>query len=477
MMISVVVVAALVCLIASFPIRANRAVNQTVVSINDYDISRVEFDYTYNAVKNNYMNQFGSMLQYIGLDPSKDLSTQMYSDTLTWRDYFEQQTVDGIIRNKALKDEAEAAGFTYNTDEDFAEFKQNVENAAVEAGGSAKEYLKAVYGVYATYGRLEEYVREDAFVNAYFAQVSDEKAPSEEALMAEYEANKNTYDSVDFYQTIIEAELPTEPTELADPVEEDAEETAYVPSEAEVAKAMEDAKAAAEEAVKTVETEENLKKAGKYNKLSSTISDWLFDESRQAGDTTVIEDAAGQQYYVLSFAARYLDDTLSADMRIIAQKGVDAQTILDEWANGEATEDSFAALADKYNAGSSFTAKGGFYEGVTPDGTAEELATWLFDESRAAGDTTVITTKDGQSYVLYYVGQNVPTWKIGAKRTVLSDIMQAYLEEICAGYEVSDHDNNLRYLQVEAQATKDSAETEEVVSTETEATETETVAE
>lgn len=481
MIVSVVVIAALVCLIASFPIRANKAVRQTIVSVNGYDISRVEFDYTYNAVKNNYLNQFGSVLSYIGLDPSKDLSTQMYSDTLTWRDYFEQQTVEGIIRNKALKDAAEAAGFTYNSDEEFTEFKQNVEDAATEAGGSSKEYLKAVYGVYATFGRLEEYVREDAYVNAYFAQVSEEKAPSEEAIMAEYEANKQNYDSVDFYQTVIKAEMPTEPTELADPVEEDAEateETTYVPSEAEIAKAMEDAKVAAEEAVKTVETEENLRKGSKYASLLSKIGDWLYDESRQEGDTTVIEDATGQQYYVLSFAARYLDDTPSADMRIIAQEGADAQAILDEWKSGDATEESFGVLANKYNEGSSFNTEGGFYEAVTPDGTAEELATWLFDENRAAGDTTVIATEDGHSYVMYYVEQNLPTWKIAAKRTVLSETMQTYLEELCAGYEVSDPDNNMRYLQLQtAVAPETEATTEETVSAETEVAETETVAE
>ena len=58
----------------------------------------------------------------------------------------------------------------------------------------------------------------------------------------------------------INAELPTEPTELADPVDETQkaedgaegeEEKAYEPSEAEVAAAMAEAKVKADEAVKT----------------------------------------------------------------------------------------------------------------------------------------------------------------------------------------------------------------------------------
>ena len=42
--IGVVVVAALVCLVASFPIRTYLAVNETYVTVGGEDISKVEFD-------------------------------------------------------------------------------------------------------------------------------------------------------------------------------------------------------------------------------------------------------------------------------------------------------------------------------------------------------------------------------------------------------------------------------------------------
>lgn len=494
MIISVVVVIALACLIASFPIRTYRALNQTIATIGGHDISKVEFDYNYNVVKNNYLQQYGSYLSMFGLDPSKDMNQQMYSDVLTWKDYFEQEAVATITRTKALKDQAEAAGFTYNTDEGFAQFKQSVEDEAKEAGGSAKSYLQEVYGRYATFARIEESVRESLWVNEYYRQMLEEKAPSDEALKAEYEANKNEYDSVDYYLTQIKAELPTEPTELADPATETAEaeeaetaeadaeaavETAYQPSEAEIAKAMEDAKALADAAEKKIETEGELKTGVRYTGIPGLTRDWLYDESRQAGDTTVIEDETGHQYYVMSFVKRYLDETPSADMRIISKEGVDGQTILDEWTNGEATEDSFAAIADKYNEGGSFTTEGGFYAGVTSNGTHEAIAEWLFAEGRAAGDTTVVNTEDGFSYVLYYVGQNEPQWKSTASSAVLAEVMEAYMQEITAGYEVEDPNNNLFYLQIEkAKAEKEAeADATEEATAETEVAETETAAE
>lgn len=53
--------------------------------VNGEAVNKVEFDYQYNLTKNNYIVQHGSYLTYFGLDTSKDLSTQMYSDTLTGR--------------------------------------------------------------------------------------------------------------------------------------------------------------------------------------------------------------------------------------------------------------------------------------------------------------------------------------------------------------------------------------------------------
>lgn len=466
MIAGVVIVAALVCLVASFPIRTYLAVHETYCMVNGEEISRAEFDYNYSVVKNNFINQYGTYLSYFGLNPSEDLSKQMYSDTLTWKDYFEQQTVDSIIRSKALKAQAQAAGFTYDTENAFKEFKQGVNDTASEQGITVKELLRQMYGSYATFGRVEEYVKETSYVNEYYSQVSAEKEPSDEEIQAYYEEHKQEYDSIDYYQTLIQAELPTEPTELADPVEEGKEdasaeankengsteaentEETYTPSEAEVEKAMADAKKLTEDAEKNVKTEGELKEGIKYVGVPAAARDWLFDEARKEGDTTVIEDTTGNQYYVLSFVKHYLDETPSADMRIIMTEGGNGQTVLEEWKNGEATEESFGKLADQYNKETTFTAEGGYYEAVTPSGTQQELAGWLFDAGRAAGDSTVISTEAGSDYVLYYVGQNDPEWMLNVRSLVLSDIMESYLQEISEGITVEDPKGHLNYLKV-----------------------------
>ena len=489
--IGIVVLVALVCLVASFPIRTYLATHETYVVVNGEAVNKVEFDYQYNLTKNNYITQYGSYLTYFGLDTSKDLSTQMYSDTLTWQDYFEQNAVESLKQNKALMAEAKAAGFTYDTTDEYNTFKETIKTSAAAAGVSDKEYVRSIYGSYATMGRIEEYVKNDMVMNAYYQKLQEDNAPSDDEIQSYYEENKATYDSVDYRLTTIEADLPTEPTELADPVEETAadttgttdgtaatdstQDTAYQPSDAEIAKAMEDAKVLADDAEQTVAKDGEAHENEKKSSVNYLISDWLFDDARKAGDTTVITNDNSHCYYVVAFEKRYLDETPSADVRvIIPTEDKTGEEILEEWKSGAATEDSFAELCKKYTQDTSAVENGGLFEQVTKTGMTEELSNWIFDNSRQAGDTVAITVSD-TSYVLYYIGQDQPEWKINIKNTLVSDTMSQHMQDITADVTVEDPKGKLNYLKVQAEesaaAETAAAETQEITEEQTAATE------
>ncbi|MFR4759272.1 MAG: peptidylprolyl isomerase [Waltera sp.] len=489
--IGIVVLVALVCLVASFPIRTYLATHETYVVVNGEAVNKVEFDYQYNLTKNNYITQYGSYLTYFGLDTSKDLSTQMYSDTLTWQDYFEQNAVESLKQNKALMAEAKAAGFTYDTTDEYNTFKETIKTSAASAGISEKEYVRSIYGSYATMGRIEEYVKNDMVMNAYYQKLQEDNAPSDDEIQSYYEENKATYDSVDYRLTTIEADLPTEPTELADPVEETAadttgttdgtaatdstQDTAYQPSDAEIAKAMEDAKVLADDAEKTVAKDGEAHENEKKSSVNYLISDWLFDDARKAGDTTVITNDNSHCYYAVAFEKRYLDETPSADVRvIIPTEDKTGEEILEEWKSGAATEDSFAELCKKYTQDTSAVENGGLFEQVTKTGMTEELSNWIFDNSRQAGDTVAITVSD-TTYVLYYIGQDQPEWKINIKNTLVSDTMSQHMQDITADVTVEDPKGKLNYLKVQAEesaaAETATAETQEITEEQTAATE------
>lgn len=464
--VSIAIVVALAALVISIPVSKHMTLNGTYITVADQKINKVEYDFHYYQVKANYLAQYGSMLSaYMGIDIESNFDNEMYSETMTWGDFFDEMTVASITRTKALAIEAEKAGFTYDTTQEYTDMMEDIKEAAAAENLSVNGYLQECYGPYATTGRVEELIKSNIVTTAYYNQIMEGKTPTTEEMEAYYAENKDTYDVVDYRITTIEAELPTEPTELADPVEEteDTEDAAYEPSEAEIKKAMADAKVLADKAKTTVAKDGTEVTGTKKANMTAIIGDWLFDASRKAGDTTVLEDTDANKYYALVFEKRYRDETPSADVRVVMLEDEDPQPIYDEWKNGAATEESFAELCEKYSADTA--AEGGFYEKITKTGMQENLADWLFDEKRVKGDTEIIEITDTFNYILYYVAPNKPEWEISITNILTSEAMEEYLEEISKDYTVEDPKGNLEYIEIRAKEAAD-AEAEESTSAE-----------
>ena len=460
--VGILLLVGLVCFVVSFPIRSWLTVHGTYIVVADENVTRVEFDYNYNTVRNNYISQ-NSWLTYFGLDLSGDLSNQMYSDTLTWKDFFDEMAVDNLLSGKAVERDMEAAGFTYDESEDYEEFVAALKQVASDSGMTFDAYVKEFYGPYATLNRVEKFIRQDLIISAYYEQLSDSKTPSDQEIQTYYEENKDSYDCVDYHVLTVDAELPTEPTELADPVEEteagdeaddagtDGEEAAYEPSQAEIDAAMELAKAKAEGLLDTVAEDGDEYTNMSQSDINYLLTDWLYDSERKKGDTSVIEDTSNNRYFVVSFDDRYIDPSISVNVRAVLTEDGNGQDILDEWAAGEATEESFAALADQYNAPMT-TEKGGLFENLNTSGLTEELYDWLADGSRIHGDTAVITPQGSTvTYVFYYISTGDPEWKLSIKSILLTEIMDEYINGLKEGLEVEDPHNNLNYLKIQEQ--------------------------
>ena len=457
----IVLAAALVCFIASFPIRTFLTLNGTYITVDGKSVNRVEYDYYYNIAVSNYLTGEGAWLYYMGLDLSGDLSQQMYSEDMSFKDYFDEMAVDMIKQNKALAKEGHAAGFEFDTAGNYKEYMDTLKQYVSEEGTTAKEYIRSMYGPYATESRVKPYVEELMYANAYYESVVEAMNFTQDEIQQYYEENKNDYDMIDYRISSVFAELPKEPTELADPVETaapaegetgtDAAST-YEPSEAEIAKAMEIAKAEADNLEKTIKTEGEQTVGAAYSDVTYILREWLFSEDRKAGDTTVIEDATYHRYYVLGFEKRYRSEALSADVRVIMTNSGNGQEILDEWKGGEATEASFAVLCDKYNDPTLSSVEGGLYEELYVSRLTDELREWIADSSRVSGDTAVISPEeDTYSYVIYYVAPNRAEWIVSIENTLRSTQASEYLDGLAENISVEDKKGNLNYLKVYAQ--------------------------
>lgn len=107
-----------------------------------------------------------------------------------------------------------------------------------------------------------------------------------------------------------------------------------------------------------------------------------------------------------------------------------ADEIYAQWQAGEATEDSFAALAMEHSEDPGSQANGGLYEEVHPGQMVEEFDAWCFDEARKVGDTAVVQTTYGY-HIMYFSGVcDHPYWYQMAQEGLLASRQQQLMQEM-----------------------------------------------
>lgn len=316
LLVCICVIGAIGFSIGSPVIRRHKAINDVYVKVGNYEVTKVEYDFYYNTVVNNYLNMYSSILPYMGFDTSKDFAEQQYDENKSWKDAFDEMTVEQLKQVKALIDDSQAQGFTYDTAEDYKEFQDNLATAASEAETNSKEYYKKNYGEYATEERIAPFEKETLLAAAYFKELLEKNKPSDEEITSYYEENKDDYDVVDyrsfaFSATIGEGAGEEEKAAALEVVKASAEDMCAKREAGEdfealcVQYATEDNKAAYE----NEETEQSLTTASRKSSVSSAYSDWLFAAERKEGDLTVVPDEANNQYHVVEFVSRSKDET------------------------------------------------------------------------------------------------------------------------------------------------------------------------
>ena len=515
------------------------------ITVGDHEIQKAEFDYYYYSSLNSFASTYGSYLSYFGLDTSKPLDQQQYSDTMTWDDYFQQQAVNQLKNVYALTDEANEKGFEYDATSDYDDMVSSIQSYAEQQGVSEDEYCKSVFGSDATLEGIKPYVEMSGLASAYYNDVQDNIEVTDDEINTYYDENKDNYDSVDYRVCKIEADMPEEETEAeteaqTETVAESSSETAVTESQTETesetmsaeeseaaakaeeeakAAAMAEAKAKADDMLSKITDEASFEKVyGDYATDASTdslntdkkkssisptdVANWLFDADRQAGDTTVIEDTANNAYYIVYFKDRYLDHTKTVDVRHIlisadtastdtaeteetetaaagetetaetesaeaqeqakedakAAAKIKAEQILDDWKNGDATEDSFAELAKTYSDDSGSNTNGGLYEAVKEGQMVTNFNDWIFDASRKPGDTGIVESDYGY-HIIYFVGNNKEEWYVNIKDTITSNKLNDYMADLTADVEVKDSRHHVAYLHETEAATETASDT------------------
>ena len=426
--------------------------NTVALTVGDHEISNAELNYFYMSAINSFNSNYGSYAAMLGLDTSKPLNEQVINnDTgLTWADDFLNTAKDNARSAYALADAAEAAGFTLSED-DLADIDSTINNMKLYANlygySSTKDFLKAQYGNGATEESYRQYVTLNALASAYRNSYSSSLTYTDADLRAAESENYEKYSSFT-YNTYYLAASKFQ----TDEVDADSDEAVKAAKEAadsligeDVATVEDfDAAIAALDVNRDTEASSTAYTDQQYSSVSTTIRDWVIDSARKEGDKTVIANTStstdddGKEttttagYYAVFFTGsndntfplvnvRHIlikfeggttDSTTGTTTYSDEEKEAakqKAEEILDEWMSGDATEDSFAALAnEKSDDGNGTT--GGLYENVYPGQMVSSFNDWCFDESRQTGNTGIIESQYGY-HVMYFVGKSDTTYR------------------------------------------------------------------
>ena len=397
-------------------------VTHTVAAtVNGYELSPAMVNYFYGSAYQSFSSSMGDSLSMF-IDSSKPLDEQAYytDEFATWEDYFLDTAFTTAHEVYAVYEEALANGYTL-TEDDTAQIENEMSMldlyATVNGYSSGATYLTYLYGQGCTLDTYREYLTISLVATNYASQILDSYTYSADEISAYYDEHTEDFDGVtyrlysvnvpssddeDFDNDAALAECETKAKEMAEASQGD--EQAYLDYTVELAD--EDNKETYEDETYTLREDYTLSSCGE------AYREWLADSAREPGDTTYIQNG-DLGYYVLYFIehtdrtyqlpnVRHIlvsvSDTTDEDAMATAKE--DAQEILDEFLAGDATEESFAALADEKSADSP---EGGLYENITPGSMVESFENWCFDPDRQVGDTDIIETEYGY-HVMYFSG-------------------------------------------------------------------------
>ena len=439
----IVIVVVLVCLAAALFINSKYLRrNGTALKIGDSNVSVSEYNYFFN---NTYYDYRSTITQYYGEyadsmlpSTSEPLSTQKYSDTMTWSDYLESLTLSRIVPYYTAYEAAKAAG--YELSEKGAESLDNqvvsiTAAAATSSFGNVDDYLAAYYGRGMNLDIFSKCSEIALIAGEYGDYYKNSLTYTAEQIEEQKESKGDAYEQYRYRVFLVSSEKVDE----AD--FEDADAYAAALDAAAAA-----AKVQAQAYCSDIKSEDDFNKAAadydsevygdesstfySYlgSELSSTFKDWLTDSARKPGDVTAIEDTAGT--YVVYFKEHDANDYNTVDLRAIAiradsvnsgdydstedyEKAVaealaaaeeKANALYKAWQDEGASEELFIKYA---NENSSLSAEDGYLGHLAKESMFEEAKEWAFSPDRKTGDTVVLTSEtENASFIFWFAGED-----------------------------------------------------------------------
>ncbi len=438
----------------------------TAVRIGDESFMAADVQYYFNTTYNQIQSNYGEYFSYI-VNPEKSLKSQPYSETQSWYDFILEQALKNMQETIVLAKEAEKAGFSLSQEglDDIESIRTDIDKLCNAYGITREAYYKS-HGKTMTEEIFFRHITYSHLADEYLQHLKSQMVYSDEELNAYYQENPNALDKVDYRYYFFSGTAD----EGGDDTQAKASALAAASDMVARLKNGEDFTALTQEYApedsKDSYADASLTTASGYNHsyissyVSAEAADWLFD-SRTAGDAAFFETEYG--YYVLLFQNRFLDTYNTVNVRHVliqpeVSEGADepteeqkadaknkAEELYNIWKTGGATEAYFAELAQANSADAGSKDKGGLYERVYKGQMVTAFNDWCFDPSRKAGDSGIVETDYGY-HILYFVGEDIPYWKLLAQNLMMTEAYDDWYKEASAKYEMGEPGFGLRFV-------------------------------
>ncbi len=459
----IVALVLIVCAAAVFAViklvnRPSYDTKATVLTVGEEKLTVPVYNYFYNWNANQFYNYYSQYSQVI--QSGVPFSQQSMGEGTTLEDYLKQSTNENVKNVLNLVALAKANGYTLS-EEDKKTISDSVEAMKATAEQykanfpSLEKYLNEVYGEGCDLESYEEFLTLSMIASNYSEKFQSEFHPSEEDIEKKYQEDVDAYDLVVFAAATVEAESTTVEAETEGESSEGTSETTEATQPATVY--TDEAKAAAREKAEgyTKEMPEDSTPAA-YGKSSivsvynQEIADWLFDSSRKEGDSKCFaanEDET--KFYTVRYDRRETNDyyMVKGNLFTIAKDAEGTEVKEGEKTAEQKRDEVLAAIHDgmtdeEFNTAVTALGYSASPMSISRNYSVEEIRSFLYDDSRKAGDLLTTYENDTNYYVVRFASREEELYR---NQTISNVLLNEKYNEIISKDEVKVDENMMQY--------------------------------
>lgn len=309
--------------------KAQKNADKVVATVSGETLTNGELQVYYWMEVYNFLNRYGSYASMLGLDYTKPLNEQFYSEEegITWQQYFLDNALTSWHQFTVLCLLGNEDG--YEMEEEYQTFlnelpKSLEETAASSSIESAKVMIQKDFGAGCDVSEYISYMESNYYGNLYYNSVYEAQEPTMEQLEAFYTENEQSFTQnacgkdagypIDVRHVLIQPEGGTK--------DDSGNTITYSDEEWEACRVK--AQKLLDEWLAGAHTEEtfiqlakdhskdsNAAEGGLYTVDALTnfvkeFKEWYMDESRQVGDYGLVKTEYG--YHIMYFSSRHEEE-------------------------------------------------------------------------------------------------------------------------------------------------------------------------